>query len=74
VFTYTQMTPGVMWAHVWMRGETFVRGEIKLWGGRASGRTYVYVNPREGWAPGDYEVRLFLGERLVRRGRFRVLP
>jgi hypothetical protein len=74
VFTYTHMSPGVAWGQVWLRGTTPVRGELALWSLKSDGHAYVFINPTEGWLPGDYEVQLYIDRRIEQFAGFRVLP
>ena len=72
-FTYDGLQDGVRWTAIWRRGETIVCRESKPWDGGTGGYGYTECAPEAGWAEGDYEVQMFLGEAWWVSARFSVL-
>ena len=66
-FDYRNMQPGVLWGHVWMRGDQEIgRTEAAWpedWGG--AGRAWVYYTPEGSYQPGSYQVRLLVNRQVV---------
>jgi hypothetical protein len=57
---------------LWYRGEEVVCFESKLWDGSTGGYGFTDCTP-EAWIPGEYEVRMFVGELWKVSARFTVL-
>lgn len=72
-FTYDGLQDGMRWTAVWRRGEAIVCVESKPWDGGTGGYGYTECAPEAGWAPGEYEVQMFLGEAWWVSARFTVL-
>jgi type VI secretion system secreted protein VgrG len=72
-FTYDGLQDGVRWTAIWRRGETIVCLESKPWDGGTGGYGYTECAPQGGWAPGEYEVQMFLAEAWWVSARFTVL-
>jgi len=72
-FTYDGLQDGVRWTAIWRRGETIVCLESKPWDGGTGGYGYTECAPEAGWAPGEYEVQMFLGETWWISARFTIL-
>ena len=66
-FDYQNMQPGVLWGHVWMRGDQEMgRTEVvwpQDWG--VVGRAWVYYTPEGSYQPGSYQVRLLVNHQVV---------
>lgn len=71
-FTYDFLDDGVRWTALWYRGDRIVCSETQAWEGGTGGYGFSECTPAEGWQPGEYELRMFLGESWKRSGRFRV--
>lgn len=71
-FTYDGLSDGVRWSALWWRGEALVCRESKPWDGGTGGYGYTECEPETGWAPGEYEVQMFLGETWWTSSRFSV--
>lgn len=65
-FTYEGMQNGVERTFAWYKeGEFFERcSQTALWEWGDRGRTSYYCQPSTGWEPGDYEVHVFVEDRL----------
>jgi hypothetical protein len=75
VFTAVDLAPGVAWSYAWVRDGTPLVGETALWKATTPELPlYRYYMPADGWLPGNYEFQLFIGDRPVSVGTFRVLP
>lgn len=68
-FEYSNMNDGVLWSQVWSwRGEE-IETESRLWDWGEQGNTWIFHDiPGPGW----YEVKLYIGDRLLRRATFSV--
>ena len=71
-FTYDSLDDGVRWTALWYLGPEIVCTETKPWDGGTGGYGFTECQPRGGWQPGDYEVRMFLGETWFVSGRFSI--
>ncbi len=69
---YRDMTDGAAWSRVLYRDGVPVQGQAYLWSQGAEGASFFFFGSAEGYAPGSYEVRMFLGEREVSRFPFTV--
>lgn len=72
-FSYNQMQDGVRWTAVWYRGSSIVCLETQEWDGGTGGFGYTECEPTDGWAPGDYEIQIFVGEEWKVSTRFTIL-
>lgn len=73
VFSYDKMTVGAQWSALWYLGDELVCYETLPWNGGTGGFGYSECDaPVNGWRPGVYEVRLFLGTQWVQSGQFTV--
>jgi hypothetical protein len=63
--TYANMQPGVSWSRVLYRDGVAVQGSSYLWAQDADGVTHFFFANADGYPPGSYEVRLFLGDAAV---------
>lgn len=71
VFSYDNMTPGVQWTSIWYRDGQQVHLETKPWDGGTGGYGFTDWNPpASDWLPGEYEVRIFVGEDWKVIGQF----
>jgi hypothetical protein len=80
VFAYNNTIPGVQWSALWWRDNgvddrELVCYETQPWnGGTGGGGGFTECeDPIDGWAPGEYEVQIFMGYDWKVIGRFRVL-
>ena len=71
-FTYDFLDDGVRWTALWYRGDRIVCSETKPWEDGTGGYGYAECAPAGGWEPGEYELRIFLGETWKVSARFRV--
>lgn len=58
--SFENMTQGVLWRRELYRDDELVETSSYLWGLPTSGRTSLFVGSDPGFAPGRYEVRLYL--------------
>ena len=71
-FSYDFLDDGARWTALWYRGEEIVCSETKPWDGGTGGYGFTDCTPADGWQPGEYEIRMFLGENWKISTRFRV--
>ncbi len=69
-YEFHNMTNGVVWSHRWFHGGTEVGSSSSLWNWGSDGRGYLFFSPTAG--PGQYEIRLYIGERVTASAAFRV--
>jgi len=60
--TFENMTQGVLWRRELYRDQELVEGNSYLWGLPTEGRTSFFLGSDPGFAPGSYEIRLYLGD------------
>ena len=64
-FSYDGMADGMEWAWVWRHNGQPVSGGTQLWNYGADGPGYVYLNPEEGFQPGQYTLQVWVNEQLM---------
>jgi hypothetical protein len=64
-FAYEEMTDGMEWAWVWRHNGEVVSGGNELWAYGDDGPGYVYLNPEEGFQPGEYSVEVWVNNELL---------
>ena len=72
-FEYQGMTRGVVWTYGWYREGDYLAGDTRLWTLGESGTTYLYFKPPAGYAPGIYEVRVWIEDRFQGVAQFRIV-
>ena len=73
-FRYDGLLPNVPWTTVWYHDGELISGGTSLWGSnRASGEWYEFLAFPGGYPLGDYEVQVWLGDRLQIRAVFSVV-
>ncbi|MCC6905654.1 MAG: hypothetical protein IT326_07410 [Anaerolineae bacterium] len=68
--TYTGLADGSSWAQVLLRDGEVIRSESSAWSRGASGLTYFWFEAQGGWPAGRYEVRFYVGDRLMTGGTY----
>jgi hypothetical protein len=72
-FRYNGLLPNVPWTTAWYRNGELLGGGTKLWEPeKLSGERYEYLEFPDGYPVGEYEVQVWLGERLQIRAVFSV--
>jgi len=64
-FAYEEMADGMEWAWVWRHNGEVVSGGNELWAYGDDGPGYVYLNPEEGFQPGEYTVEVWVNSELL---------
>jgi hypothetical protein len=72
-FAFENMNNGVRWSRVLYREGVAVQGQTYLWGMGESGDSFFFFGNDEGYASGDYQIRLFVGSDEVSRFNFSIL-
>jgi hypothetical protein len=70
--TFEHMDAGVSWSRALYRDGLPVQGQTYIWSQGSSGEGFFFFGSSDGYAPGDYEVRIYLGERETSRLAFRI--
>jgi hypothetical protein len=71
-FAYDGMEDGLVWSWVWMRDGEVVSGGNEMWRYGNDGPGYVYLNPEEGFAAGQYQLGIWINGNLMAEGTFLV--
>lgn len=71
-FAYDGMEDGMVWSWVWMRDGELVSGGNEAWNYGNDGPGYVYLNPEEGFAAGQYQLGIWVNGKLMAEGTFLV--
>lgn len=72
-FRYDGLLPDVPWTTVWYQDGAFLDGGTNLWESQQTvGEWYVFLTLGGGYPVGEYEVQVWLGERLQIRVFFSV--
>ena len=71
-FNFADMTNGTEWTYVWLRGSVEMLRETATWQWGAHGRAYVFFAPLGGYEVAEYQVLLYLGDRLWLDGKFAI--
>ncbi|MCB8985368.1 MAG: hypothetical protein H6659_16170 [Ardenticatenaceae bacterium] len=66
-FDYSEMEDGMAWAWVWRHNGQVVEGGNELWNYGNDGPGYIYLNPEEGFQPGDYSLDVWVNGELLTR-------
>lgn len=69
---FEDMENGVAWSRVLYRDGVPLQGNTLLWSLGAAGSSYFFFGSEAGYDAGDYEVRLFIGEREASRFSFTI--
>ncbi len=64
-FAYNEMADGMEWAWVWRRDGEVISGGNELWNYGDNGPGYVFLNPQEGFQPGQYTVEIWVNGELM---------
>lgn len=67
---YTNMTDGIIWSRILYRDGVPVQGGTYTWTAGEDGEMFFFFGRADGYPPGNYEVRLFLGIAEFSRFRF----
>lgn len=71
-FDYSQMDNGLAWSRILYREGVPIQGQSYQWNMGESGSAYFFFGDQNGYPPGHYEVRLFLGADEISRLAFTV--
>ncbi len=63
--TFAQMENGVAWSRVLYRDGIAIQGNTLLWSLGSAGSSYFFFGDEAGYTPGNYEVRIFVGDQQV---------
>lgn len=69
---YRSLNDGAVWSRVLYRDGLPVQGQTYIWGQGANGQSLFFFGNDEGYAPGQYEARLYLGDEEVSRFAFTI--
>jgi hypothetical protein len=71
-FAYAGMVDGLAWSWVWLRDGVAINGGNELWKYGSEGPGYVFLNPEEGFAAGQYTLGIWVNGRLMAESQFQV--
>lgn len=66
-FDYDHMVEGMAWSWLWRRNGEIVNGGNELWAYGVDGPGWIYYEPPEGFAPGDYTLEVWVNGELFQR-------
>ncbi len=69
---YQAMDDGVAWTRVLYRDDVAVQGQAYLWSMGENGASFFFFGSEDGYLPGGYEVRLYLGDEEINRFAFTI--
>ena len=76
-YQYDGMMPGLLWTAVWLHEGEIVCYESQVWGNETGGYWFSdYCNKKitpDMWAPGNWEVQIFIGQTWKTSGRFMIM-
>jgi len=67
--SFANMAQGVLWRRELYRDDVLIEGSSYLWGLPTEGQTSFFFGSDSGFAPGRYEVRLYLGDAAALASR-----
>ena len=59
------MAQGVLWKRTLYRDGELIDSSSYLWGLETEGNTYFFFGNDDGFQPGSYEIRVFIGDASV---------
>ncbi len=71
-FSFENMENGAAWSRVLYRDGVAVQGNTLLWSLGETGSSSFFFGSEDGYDPGSYEVRLFVGDQEASRSAFAV--
>lgn len=71
-FDYDHMAEGMAWSWIWRRNGEIVNGGNELWAYGEDGPGWIYYEPPEGFAPGDYTLEVWVNGELFQRAALSV--
>jgi len=71
-FAYDGMENGMAWSWVWMRDEQVISGGNELWNYGSDGPGYVFLNPEDGFAAGQYTLGIWVNGKLMAESNFQI--
>ena len=72
-FAFNDMANGVEWSRALYRDGVPFQGNVFQWSMGASGAGYFFFGHADGYPPGSYEARLYIGSEETTRLAFRVI-
>lgn len=69
-FDYVGMADGMAWSWVWRRDGEVINGGNELWQYADDGPGWIYFEPPEGYAPGQYTLEVWVNGELFQQGSF----
>jgi hypothetical protein len=73
-FTYRQMNDGITWTRILYRDGIQIQGGSYIWSLGENGESFFFFGSETGYPPGEYKIRLYLGEEEVEAFDFTVTP
>lgn len=75
-FAHQGMSPGVDWRREWYFNDQLLASvdATEHWAGTSQGNSWLSMFHEDGLRPGKWELRLYIGDQLVQRAAFQVVP
>ncbi|MGQ9787201.1 MAG: serine/threonine-protein kinase [Anaerolineae bacterium] len=73
-FEYRNMSPRVLWGHVWLRENQELSRVEENWPANwgSNGRAWIYYTPETSYLPGTYQVQLLMNGQVVATTTFTI--
>ena len=68
-FSYEGMNDGLVWAWVWRYNGAVVSGGNERWNYGVDGPGYIFLEPEDGFAPGEYDLQIWVNGELLTDAR-----
>lgn len=72
-FEFSDMVNGISWSRVLLWNGEVVRSESEVWTYGAESTAYHWFEAQGGWPAGQYEIRFYLGDKLVSSETFELV-
>lgn len=74
--TFRNMSEGVQWTRQLYKDKTLIDETSYAWGLESNGTTFFFFGSNKGFEPGQYEIRLFVGDstEAISTSTFMILP
>ncbi|UCG24718.1 MAG: hypothetical protein JSW55_01595 [Chloroflexota bacterium] len=72
-FDYDGLADGMTWSWVWRHNNQVIDGGNQLWSYGEEGPGYVYFQPEEGFALGEYSLEVWVNDAMMAQSNFMVV-
>lgn len=64
-FSYDGLADGMVWSWIWRHNGEVVEGGNEVWAYGKDGPGYIYLEPEEGFQPGNYTLEVWINDELM---------